>query len=73
MWPLAHQLARTRLALQATQFTADLGVTKKTITLGFTKSNELFVGRMAMLGIAAALFGEILTGLGPLAQVGSSS
>lgn len=56
--------------MQATQFTADLGVTKKTITLGFTKSNELFVGRMAMLGVAAALFGEILTGLGPLAQVG---
>ncbi|KAL4424977.1 hypothetical protein ABPG77_002862 [Micractinium sp. CCAP 211/92] len=56
--------------IKATQFTADLGVTKKTITLGFTKSNELFVGRMAMLGIAAALFGEILTGLGPLAQLG---
>lgn len=56
--------------IKATQFTADLGVTKKTITLGFTKSNELFVGRMAMLGVAAALFGEILTGLGPLAQLG---
>jgi len=38
------------------------------VTLGFTKSNELFVGRMAMLGFASSLIGEILTGNGPLAQ-----
>jgi len=38
------------------------------ISLGFTKSNELFVGRMAMLGFAASLLGEILTGRGALAQ-----
>merc|ERR1712087_231818 len=38
------------------------------VTLGFTKSNELFVGRMAMLGFAASLVGEILTGKGALAQ-----
>merc|ERR1719390_299008 len=38
------------------------------ISLGFTKSNELFVGRMAMLGFAASLIGEILTGKGALAQ-----
>jgi len=38
------------------------------ISLGFTKSNELFVGRMAMLGFAASLLGEILTGKGALAQ-----
>merc|ERR1711904_644133 len=38
------------------------------ISLGFTKANELFVGRMAMLGFAASLVGEILTGKGALAQ-----
>eukprot|EP00213_Chloropicon_mariensis_P004444 CAMPEP_0197483216 /NCGR_PEP_ID=MMETSP1309-20131121/56771_1 /TAXON_ID=464262 /ORGANISM="Genus nov. species nov., Strain RCC998" /LENGTH=340 /DNA_ID=CAMNT_0043025809 /DNA_START=296 /DNA_END=1319 /DNA_ORIENTATION=- len=38
------------------------------ISLGFTKSNELFVGRMAMLGFAASLLGELLTGKGALAQ-----
>eukprot|EP01025_Chloroclados_australasicus_P046135 TRINITY_DN5090_c0_g1_i1.p3 TRINITY_DN5090_c0_g1~~TRINITY_DN5090_c0_g1_i1.p3 ORF type:complete len:243 (+),score=31.14 TRINITY_DN5090_c0_g1_i1:114-842(+) len=40
------------------------------ITLGFTKSNELFVGRLAMVGFAAALIGELLTGKGALAQFG---
>jgi len=44
-----------------------LGVTK----FGFTKKNELFVGRVAMLGFAADLIGEQLTGgKGPLAQIG---
>merc|ERR1712151_824105 len=38
------------------------------VSLGFTKSNELFVGRMAMLGFAASLIGEAITGKGPLAQ-----
>eukprot|EP00873_Tetraselmis_striata_P041676 jgi/Tetstr1/461940/TSEL_007018.t1 len=38
------------------------------IELGFTKSNELFVGRMAMLGFASSMLGELLTGKGPLAQ-----
>jgi photosystem II 22kDa protein len=37
---------------------------------GFTKENELFVGRMAQLGFAAALLGEAVTGLGPLGQLG---
>jgi photosystem II 22kDa protein len=37
---------------------------------GFTKENELFVGRMAQLGFAAALLGEALTGAGPLGQLG---
>lgn len=38
---------------------------------GFTKKNELFVGRVAMLGFAAELIGEELTGgKGPLAQIG---
>lgn len=44
--------------------------TKTTITLGFTKSNELFVGRLAMLGIATAIIGELITGKGALAQLG---
>jgi len=38
------------------------------VSLGFTKANELFVGRMAMLGFAASLVGEVLTGKGALAQ-----
>lgn len=36
---------------------------------GFTKSNELFTGRTAMIGFASALIGEVLTHQGPLAQV----
>ena len=36
----------------------------------FTKTNELFVGRMAMLGIASSILGEILTGKGALGQLG---
>lgn len=36
--------------------------------LGFTKNNELFVGRLAMLGFSASLIGELLTGKGALAQ-----
>ena len=35
---------------------------------GFTKANELFVGRAAQLGFAASLIGEVATGKGPLAQ-----
>ncbi|RLN24948.1 Chlorophyll a/b binding protein domain-containing protein [Panicum miliaceum] len=30
--------------------------------IGFTKENELFVGRVAMLGFAASLLGEAITG-----------
>merc|ERR1712003_436164 len=36
--------------------------------VGFTKANELFVGRVAQLGFAASLIGEAMTGKGPLAQ-----
>jgi len=35
---------------------------------GFTKSNELFVGRLARLGVAFSIIGEIITGKGALAQ-----
>jgi len=35
---------------------------------GFTKANELFVGRVAQLGFAFSLIGEAITGKGPLAQ-----
>ena len=31
--------------------------------------NELFVGRMAMIGFAASLLGETLTGMGALAHM----
>jgi len=38
---------------------------------GFTKKNELFVGRVAMIGFASELLGEIQTGgKGPLGQLG---
>ncbi|CAN1234324.1 Photosystem II 22 kDa protein 1, chloroplastic, partial [Linum perenne] len=37
--------------------------------IGFTKQNELFVGRVAMLGIAFSLIGEVITGKGALAQL----
>ena len=36
---------------------------------GFTKSNELFVGRLAQLGFVFSLIGEIITGKGALAQL----
>ena len=36
---------------------------------GFTKANELFVGRMAQLGFVASIIGEIVTGKGALAQL----
>lgn len=35
----------------------------------FTRRREVFAGRMAMLGFASALIGEILTGEGPLGQL----
>ncbi|KAK4370447.1 hypothetical protein RND71_009922 [Anisodus tanguticus] len=37
--------------------------------IGFTKQNELFVGRVAMIGFAASLLGEAITGKGILAQL----
>jgi photosystem II protein len=36
---------------------------------GFTPQNELFAGRLAQLGFAAAVLGEVATGLGPLGQL----
>jgi hypothetical protein len=36
---------------------------------GFTAQNELFAGRLAALGIAAAIVGELYTGLGPVGQL----
>jgi photosystem II protein len=44
-----------------------LGISK---VFGFTKKNEVFVGRMAMIGFAAACIGEKLTNKGPLGQIG---
>ncbi|KAK6132358.1 hypothetical protein DH2020_033918 [Rehmannia glutinosa] len=51
------------------------GLEKVVITPGkgsivrFTKANELFVGRLAQLGIAFSLIGEIITGKDALAQL----
>ncbi|XP_077241470.1 photosystem II 22 kDa protein, chloroplastic-like [Tasmannia lanceolata] len=46
-----------------------LGLKEGGPLFGFTKSNELFVGRMAQLGIAFSIIGEIITGKGALAQL----
>ncbi|GLJ43872.1 hypothetical protein SUGI_0914510 [Cryptomeria japonica] len=48
---------------------AALGLKEGGPLFGFTKSNELFVGRLAQLGIAFSLIGEIITGKGALAQL----
>ncbi|VAH66454.1 unnamed protein product [Triticum turgidum subsp. durum] len=37
--------------------------------IGFTKENELFVGRVAMIGFAASILGEAITGKGILSQL----
>ncbi len=36
---------------------------------GFTDENELFVGRVAMIGFVASLIGEYVTGYGPINQL----
>ncbi|CAI5536458.1 unnamed protein product [Closterium sp. Naga37s-1] len=46
-----------------------LGLSEDGPLFGFTKANELFVGRMAQLGFAASLIGEVVTGRGALAQL----
>ncbi|KAJ8762982.1 hypothetical protein K2173_023111 [Erythroxylum novogranatense] len=46
-----------------------LGLSESGPLFGFTKSNELFVGRLAQLGIAFSLIGEIITGKGALSQL----
>jgi len=37
--------------------------------LGMTKERELLVGRVAQIGLACSLLGEVITGYGPLAQL----
>ncbi|KAI8014455.1 hypothetical protein LOK49_LG05G02399 [Camellia lanceoleosa] len=46
-----------------------LGLKEGGPLFGFTKSNELFVGRLAQLGIVFSIIGEIITGKGALAQL----
>lgn len=41
---------------------------QKKVGLGFTVDNEVFVGRIAMLGVASSIAGEVLTSKGPIAQ-----
>ncbi|CAH9076427.1 unnamed protein product [Cuscuta europaea] len=50
-------------------FRAALGLREGGPLFGFTKANELFVGRLAQLGIAFSIIGEIITGKGALAQL----
>ncbi|OAY84006.1 photosystem II 22 kDa protein, chloroplastic [Ananas comosus] len=50
-------------------FKSALGLKEGGPLFGFTKANELFVGRLAQLGIAFSLIGEIITGKGALAQL----
>lgn len=50
-------------------FKSALGLTERGPLFGFTKANELFVGRLAQLGIAFSIIGEIITGKGALAQL----
>ena len=57
----------------AQQFQLRLGKnTTVPITLGFTKSNELFVGRLAMIGFAAACIGEVVSGQGCACHLASA-
>ncbi|XP_043722848.1 photosystem II 22 kDa protein, chloroplastic [Telopea speciosissima] len=50
-------------------FRSALGLRGEGPLFGFTKANELFVGRLAQLGFAFSLIGEIITGKGALAQL----
>ncbi|MCL8600397.1 chlorophyll a/b-binding protein [Proteus mirabilis] len=50
-------------------FKSALGLNERGPVFGFTKANELFVGRLAQLGFAFSLIGEIITGKGALAQL----
>ncbi|CAI5458951.1 unnamed protein product [Closterium sp. Yama58-4] len=50
-------------------FKAALGLSESGPLFGFTKANELFVGRVAQLGFAASMIGEVITGRGALAQL----
>lgn len=50
-------------------FRSALGLGQGGPLFGFTKANELFVGRLAQLGIAFSIIGEIITGKGALAQL----
>lgn len=50
-------------------FRSAVGLKDSGPLFGFTKSNELFVGRLAQLGIAFSIIGEIITGKGALAQL----
>lgn len=48
---------------------SQLGLQAEGPLFGFTKANELFVGRLAMLGFGASLVGETISGQGTLSQL----
>nr|ACU33835.1 PsbS protein [Phyllostachys edulis] len=61
--------APARKAETKPKFKTEDGIFGTSGGIGFTKENELFVGRVAMLGFAASILGEAITGKGILAQL----
>ena len=64
-WTLKRTIAEKKPADIVQNFGADVQFG------GFTKANELFSGRLAMLGFAALIVEDFLTGKGAIAQIDS--
>merc|ERR1711906_34676 len=64
-WTLKRTIAEKKPADIVQNFGADVQFG------GFTKANELFSGRLAMLGFAALIVQDFLTGQGAIAQIDS--
>jgi photosystem II protein len=65
--PVGHKVT-TPVFAKATKVVKREVASEQALKLGFTKTNELFVGRLAMLGVASSLIGEVITGKGAIAQ-----
>jgi len=75
MRPAAQAGGSTNWSLKKTIKDKSLGDLSSNISEGvrfggFTPANERFVARMSMLGMAAAVVGEVVTGKGALGQLG---
>ncbi|GJT63521.1 hypothetical protein Tco_1007054 [Tanacetum coccineum] len=68
-WKLESDYERAAVYIPRQRNSISMGLANGGPLFGFTKSNELFVGRLAQLGIAFSLIGEIITGKGALAQL----
>jgi photosystem II protein len=68
-WAPSDDSSTTPPASSAPSSRPALGLAEGGPLFGFTKANELFVGRLAQLGNAFSLIGEIVTGKGALAQL----